>query len=240
MSITNDRSAKRPLLDPFNELPAKRLLVTMMNTQEASTVLDGVSEKALTLNGAVKSPIYTTGGGLPYLSFNGTDQYLSLADAGWDQPLLALTVIAIIQPTANAVEDVCGIWLTTTDKSWKINLTAAAALEVQTTVDGSTTKKDTEASAITPGSWHMVALRYIPSVSLTAWSAVAGSAGSYTENTTTINASNKDTAGALCIGAADVALTSPFTGNISFVAVCGAALAYDHLERLWAHVQQYI
>ena len=244
MGMTVNVAPRRPLLDPFNELPAKRLLVTMMNTLEASTVLDSIPEKALTLNGSADTPplstIYSTGGGLPYMAFNGTDQYLSIADAGWTQPLLATTVIAVIQPTANADEDVCGIWLTTTDKSWKLALTSAGALAVHSTADGTTLKTDTEASAITAGSWHMVAMRYVPGTSLTAWSALAGAAGSYTENTTTINAGQKNTAGVLAIGAADAALTAPYTGNISFVAVVGAALAYDHLDRLWAHMQQYI
>lgn len=164
-----------------------------------------------------------TANGGPYVTLNGTDEYLSIADAAWQEPgSYSFLVWGWAYPTVATLSTIFAKWnflAPANDRSWRLYMPNAGTLAFQVNSTGAPAANVSVGSGVvaTLNTWHFVAGYYSPSSLLAIGTATADSPSlTYVTNTASIPALLWDTGSALYIGALSgaAAVDDHWTGRI--------------------------
>jgi len=203
----------------------------MQRSNEVSVFTSGDSPLTMTIGGTIVS--YTASGGAPYISLNGGD-FLYIADGSWSAPLNPLTMLIGFRPNSLQNAFLCGIWPTTTQKSFLLEIDSSGNLHARATSDGSTIKTATLASAYTANAWHLAALRLTGNTQLLAYCNA-----NVAELTTAVPTIAQNSTAEFAIGAADTVPTSSFNGDVAICVVVSSIVHQDHLDRMYYHMLRF-
>jgi hypothetical protein len=243
MSLIQNAPGAQDFLLPFLRL-GPRFLAGMTAFDGATLNCEDLLAKQFTAAGAPAPGANNTATPLPFLTFGGTSDGLTAADAAWNKITGALTMIAVVKTTTGAgIQSVISKYKAGGNLQYQLAINGGSA---RIDVDGSSTDANVVSvtrGTVTVGSWAFIAGVYDPSgtPSITAWnSLVSTTAGS--TNSTSIPSSLNNGSASLCIGQNQTsggAINNPMNGSIALAALYPYAMGATAMARLIAYCKQY-
>lgn len=191
---------------------------------------------------------------IPIYPFNGTSQYLSAANAAWNQiqgtearvtpGARGLTMGGWFFNNSTAPANFKGLmskWQDAVGNQRSYLLAQNTNGHFQAYISGNgTTQFSVDEGVIPASSWHFVVMRYTASAELAIFDNWDGVTGAKVVNTTSIPASLFNSTAEFEIGAYDAATaTSFFAGFYSLAFLCCAALTDTLLARLFTRMRPF-
>lgn len=217
---------------PFLRTPGASFVLGFTKREGSSVYCEDNLGHSFTIFGTpyITSTNDQPGYGVPYMVFNGTTDYLTAADAPWNDVQDDFTLIMVAYLVSNAARQaLVNKWPSGGDNQMRFDIAYSSTTTSRFEVSNDGTTSFSIQSANTTGAWGLYAGRYTRSSEVKIWVP-----GNTSVNTTSIPATLHDSSQALYIGNGPA--NNYYSGYLAMVGLYRGLVSNNRMEEFRRHI----